>query len=369
MVPASCKKRIRTGWCLLALLTGLSLRLSLPARALPGQTDAAPRKLVEAALFLELGVKAPAPEQTSPAPEETAEVTEPTGDRTGRRVAAPYTSPGVGADDPGGPSVGADDPGGPQKAPAQETLPAQELVFLASEAQALKLRGNCSYKPDVAALLLSPTELSPDTAVLIVHTHSSEAYTPSSGCEYEPSGDYRTLEPDRSVIAVGEALAEELRDRGVRVIHDVSCNDYPSYNSSYANARERIQAQLDAHPDIGLVLDLHRDALAQPVREEAVLDGEICAPMMLVVGTDEGGLEHPRWQQNLSCALKLQALVNRSCPDLMKPISLRRERFNGDLTPGSLIVEVGSTENTLPEARLAVRALAEAVAKLLGVRN
>ena len=86
---------------------------------------------------------------------------------------------------------------------------------------------------------------------------------------------------------------------------------------------------------------------------------------MLVVGTDQGGLSHPHWERNLSCALKLQALGNREDPGLFKRLSFRKERFNGDMTPGSLIVEVGSTENTLEEAQASMPYLARILAELL----
>ena len=220
---------------------------------------------------------------------------------------------------------------------------------------------------DKAALLLSPLpwQLQEGPKVLIVHTHSCEAYTPTEGWEYEPTAEYRTLDTARSVVAVGGALQEALEARGIETIHDETICDYPHYNSSYAMARKQIKQWLAQYPSIVLVIDLHRDALEQPVRETAEADGQILAPLMLVVGTDEGGLEHPGWRDNLSAALKLQALMERSCPGLMKKPSLRKERFNGDLSPGEFIIEVGSTENTLPEALAAMPYLAEGVASLL----
>ena len=112
-------------------------------------------------------------------------------------------------------------------------------------------------------------------------------------------------------------------------------------------------------------VDLHRDALEQPVRETVERDGQVLAPLMLVVGTDEGGLSHPHWPDNLSCALKLQALGNRDQPSLFKRISFRASRFNGDMSPGALIVEVGSTENTLEEACASMPYLARYVEALL----
>ena len=241
--------------------------------------------------------------------------------------------------------------------------------FSAEEAEEISLRGNCTYAADKAALLLRPLGWTrgDGPSVLIVHTHACEAYTPSDGWEYKSAGNYRTLDPTRSVIAVGDALAEELEKRGVEVIHDRACNDYPDYNRSYASAREHILKDLAEHPSIRVIIDLHRDAMEQPVREVTELDGQTVAKLMLVVGTDEGGLSHPHWPENLSCALKLQALANRSAPGLFKSISFRRERFNGDLSPGEMIVEVGSTGNSLPEAIAAMPYLAQALAELLEV--
>ncbi|MBQ1411256.1 MAG: stage II sporulation protein P [Oscillospiraceae bacterium] len=243
----------------------------------------------------------------------------------------------------------------------------EPISFTAEEAEEIDFRGDCSYTVDKAALLQQPLNWpdEPGPKVLVIHSHSCESYTECEGHSYTPSADYRTLDMQNNVVAVGDALAEALAALGVELIHDRTYNDYPDYNSSYAVAREKIEAYLEQNPSIVMVLDLHRDALEQPVRESVELDGQTVAPLMLVVGTDEGGLDHPHWADNLSCALKLQALANRAFPALFKQISFRSQRFNGDLTRGSLIVEVGSTENTLPEAIAAMPYLAQLVAELL----
>lgn len=239
--------------------------------------------------------------------------------------------------------------------------------FAREEADAISLRGNCTYKIDKGDLLTRPLDwtITDGPKILIIHSHSCESYTQCEGHTYIPDANFRTLQQEESVIAVGDVLAEELERLGVEVLHDRSWNDYPSYNRSYAVAREKIEAWLKQYPSIVMVLDLHRDALENPVRETASQDGVICAPLMLVVGTDEGGLNHPHWQQNLSTGLKLQALGNRETPGLFKSLSFRKERFNMDLTAGSLIVEVGSTENTLPEAQASMPYLARYVSELL----
>ena len=186
-----------------------------------------------------------------------------------------------------------------------------------------------------------------------------------TGFEYPESDELRTQDSRYSVIRVGEELASILTDAGIAVLHDTAPNDYPNYNGAYERMRQTIEGYLAAYPTIQMVLDIHRDAAedadGNPVALTAEVGGEACAELMLVVGTDEGGLFHPDWQENLANALKLQALLNRAAPGLCRSLDLRTERFNQHETPGSLLIEVGSTGNTLAEALRSARILAEAL--------
>ena len=154
---------------------------------------------------------------------------------------------------------------------------------------------------------------------------------------------------------------------GIGVIHHRDLHDYPSYNGSYANARQSIEAILEDNPDIALILDLHRDAAATDYGQmdtSATVNGQESAQLMLVVGTDDGGLDHPHWQENLSLALKLQVQLEKLYPGLCRPLNLCAERFNGDESPGALLIEVGAAGNTRPEALLAADALADGIIAL-----
>ena len=252
-----------------------------------------------------------------------------------------------------------EEPAAPEEAPAGP-------AFSPGEAEGISIRSSCSYEVDRQALLLSPLPFSlpKRPTVLILHTHTTEAYSPESS--YAATGAYHTLDETQNLLAVGDALEEALEQRGIGVIHERKVHDYPDYNASYTNAKATLEAELAAHPEVVLVLDLHRDAMDVPVRESVTLEGADCAKLMFVVGTDEGGLYHPFWQENLSVALKLQALLNRDWPELCRPLNLRKERFNGQASPGALLIEVGSTGNTLEEARRSMPYLAEAIKTLLG---
>lgn len=253
-----------------------------------------------------------------------------------------------------------------------ESAAAEPPSFTDADAAELSLRSSIQAAVDLSALLLQPLALRASAGgpkVLIVHTHSCEAYLPDEAAPYVESSSRRTLDKSQNVIRVGDELQAVLEECGIPTLHDVGYNDYPNYSGGYDRMRETISDYLAQYPSICVVIDLHRDAIADEsggyVGESVAIDGVSYAPLMFVVGTDEGGLSHPNWRENLSLAVKLQALLNRDYPALCRSISLRRERYNADLSTGALLLEVGSTENSLEQALATARVFGRTLAALL----
>lgn len=253
---------------------------------------------------------------------------------------------------------------------AQVSTPQWEAAAFSPDDEALvAINSYCGYDTDPVALLQKPlrwdlTEGGPK--VLILHSHGSESYQKTEN--YQETTKYRTLDTQYNVVSLGDRLAQLLEDGGVEVIHDRTLHDYPSYTSSYSQARKSIQQYLKQYPDICLVLDLHRDALQDSKGNQIgyTVDtpaGE-AAKVMLVVGTDANGLSHPHWEENLALAVKLHAQLEKQTPGLCRPISFRSQRFNQDLSPGALIVEVGAAGNTRQEALNSIEALAQGLLSL-----
>ena len=90
----------------------------------------------------------------------------------------------------------------------------------------------------------------------------------------------------------------------------------------------------------------------------------ILTSLMLVMGSDSGGLSYPNWERNLALAVKLQAQLEQSCPGLCKPIKLVSGRYNQDLSTGALLIEVGTAGNTHQEAMAAAEFLADGILAL-----
>jgi stage II sporulation protein P len=205
-------------------------------------------------------------------------------------------------------------------------------------------------------------------SVLILHTHATESYTKTDE-NYRESSAYRTLDENYNMLSIGSRVAEVLSQNGIAVIHDRELHDYPSYDGSYNHARESILFYLEKYPTLELVLDLHRDAsgnLQEQRRTVVQMEGREYAQLMLVLGTDAAGLSHPNWQENLALGLKLQAVLEGLVPGITRPLNLRSQRFNQDLSSGALLVEVGTAGNSHAEALLAAEILAEAVIALAG---
>ena len=169
------------------------------------------------------------------------------------------------------------------------------------------------------------------------------------------------------MLSIGERVTQVLSQYGITAIHDRELHDYPEYTGAYNHSREAAQYYLQKFPSIQLILDLHRDALeqnGQQLRTSATVNGQPSAQLMLVMGTDAGGLSHDGWEQNLSLGLKLQLQLEQQAPGITRPTALRSQRFNQDLLPGALLVEVGAAGNTHEEALIAAEQLAHAIGAL-----
>ncbi len=252
----------------------------------------------------------------------------------------------------------------PQTDPSQEAAVA---VFSQTDAALVQVNSVCGYPADVHALLEAPlswdlTAQAP--AVLILHSHATESYENVDG--YEESAPYRTLDAEHNMISVGQHLAQILEANGIRVIHDTALHDYPSYTDSYNQSRTAVKTYLEQNPSVRLVLDLHRDSVENKAGQQLSYAVGDTAQLMFVVGTNASGLDHPNWNENLALAVKLHAQLEKQLPGICRPISFRSQRFNQDLSPGALLVEVGAAGNTRQEALRAAEQLAQAVIAMAG---
>lgn len=284
---------------------------------------------------------------------------------TGRSIPAtqpPQTQPP--ATQPTEPST---EPPAAATQPAEESLPDTTAPTVTWDAGSVQVNSYCGYTPQVEAWLEQPLDWElrgKAPTVLILHSHGTESYENTE--DYQQTTPYRTQDPERNVVSVGDYLVQRLEKAGIHTLHDRQLHDHPSYSDAYENSRESVRQYLQQYPSIRLVLDLHRDAVADDTGQQLgyTVPGTDVARLMLVVGSDAGGLSHSKWPENMSLAVKLHAGLEQLLPGICRPISFRTQRFNQDLSTGALLVEVGAAGNTRQQALRAAEYLAEAIIAL-----
>lgn len=197
--------------------------------------------------------------------------------------------------------------------------------------------------------------------ILIYHTHTTEKYI-----------DSRPGEVSDTVVGVGDYLTEILtEDYGYNVIHDKTNYQFVDgvkAHDAYLNSLKGISAILEANPTIEVLIDLHRDS---PAARNVTLDGKETAQVMLFNGLcrDQNGplthLDNPYLQDNLAFSLQLQLESNTMYPGFFYRNYLKAYRYNLHLRPKSLLVELGTDDNTLESVMNAIKPFAKVLDTVL----
>lgn len=214
----------------------------------------------------------------------------------------------------------------------------------------VKIKNESKY--ELTQEMLTPNYLMLNKKDLIIyHTHTCESYTPSEQNSYISSGNFRTTDLNFTVAKVGEVLSNNLKEKGINVIHNNTLHDYPAYTGSYTRSLSTINNLLSQNPSCEMIIDLHRDALGSSSSYGpcVMIGEEKVAQLMFVIGTDGGGLTHPDWLNNLKVAIAIQEKAEELYPGLFKPMIVRNSRYNQHVSNAAFIIEVGATGNTLEE--------------------
>lgn len=211
-------------------------------------------------------------------------------------------------------------------------------------------------------------EKNSEPQVLIMHTHTTETYEPYERENFDSSFNYRTTDPSKNMVAVGDKIAEELEKNDIGCIHDSTIHDYPSYNGSYDRSAETVKNILNEYPSIKVVLDIHRDAIGssdniiQPVVE---INGKEAAQVMIISGCDDGTMDMPDYMKNFRFASLLQQQMSSDYDGFTRPILFDYRNYNQELTSGSILIEVGSHGNTIEQAKYSGELIGKSLAKAL----
>ncbi|MBO5161876.1 MAG: stage II sporulation protein P [Lachnospiraceae bacterium] len=199
--------------------------------------------------------------------------------------------------------------------------------------------------------------------ILIYHTHSQEAFADSV------PGDVNT-----GIVGVGEYLTQVLTEQyGYRVLHHTGQYDVETRDNAYSRALPEVEQLLAKNPSIQVVIDLHRDEVAQDTRLVTELQGRPTAKFMFFNGLsrtrktgDIDYLRNENQEANLAFSFQMQLKAAEYYPGLTRRIYLKGYRYNMHLCPRTLLVELGAQNNTYEEAINACDPLAHILDMVLG---
>jgi stage II sporulation protein P len=205
--------------------------------------------------------------------------------------------------------------------------------------------------------------------VLIYHTHTEEAYSPTPDYTYRTHGEWHTQNLACSIAKVGDELAFILTERyGWEVTHDTTDYEPPNFDTAYARSLQGIAAYTERGETFDLYIDMHRDSYSNSYPSNTVAVGDAqSARMRLLVGKGGDFSQKPDWERNLALSNSITDRLNVIAPTLAAPVYLSpRNRYNQHVSPNSILIEVGNNRNTMEEALVAVPYLAEALDAVMG---
>lgn len=201
--------------------------------------------------------------------------------------------------------------------------------------------------------------------ILIYHTHSQETFADSDN------------DPSTSIVGIGRYLTEILNNKyKIPTMHHEGVYDLINgkldRSEAYEFAKPEVEQILVENPSIEVVIDLHRDGVADTTHLVTEINGKPTAQIMFFNGLsrtrvngDLVGMANPYLQDNLAFSLQMKIAAETKYPGFARRNYLRGYKYNMDLMPRMLLIEAGAQTNTVEEMRNAMEVLADLLNSVL----
>ncbi len=193
--------------------------------------------------------------------------------------------------------------------------------------------------------------------IALYNTHSSETYELTDGLPHLKG------KAGGVTIVAGE-IRKVIEERyGIAVTCSSTLHDL-AFNKSYAESQKTVSQLLTDNPKLAMLFDIHRDSSLTREQSLTEINGQTTAKILIVVGTNARA-EHPDWKENLELAKSIAARMDLMYPGLSRGIAIKQGRYNQQLSPHALLVEIGSVKNSTGEAVTAGRLFADVLVAVL----
>ena len=201
--------------------------------------------------------------------------------------------------------------------------------------------------------------------ILIYHTHSQETFADSDN------------DPSTSIVGIGRYLTEILNNKyKIPTMHHEGVYDLINgkldRSEAYEFAKPEVEQILAENPSIEVVIDLHRDGVADTTHLVTEINGKPTAQIMFFNGLsrtrvngDLVGMANPYLQDDLAFSLQMKIAAETKYPGFARRNYLRGYKYNMDLMPRMLLIEAGAQTNTVEEMRNAMEVLADLLNSVL----
>ncbi|MBS4935352.1 MAG: stage II sporulation protein P [Coprococcus comes] len=201
--------------------------------------------------------------------------------------------------------------------------------------------------------------------ILIYHTHSQETFADSDN------------DPSTSIVGIGRYLTEILNNKyKIPTMHHEGVYDLINgkldRSEAYEFAKPEVEQILAENPSIEVVIDLHRDGVADTTHLVTEINGKPTAQIMFFNGLsrtrvngDLAGMANPYLQDNLAFSLQMKIAAETKYPGFARRNYLRGYKYNMDLMSRMLLIEAGAQTNTVEEMRNAMEVLADLLNSVL----
>lgn len=157
-----------------------------------------------------------------------------------------------------------------------------------------------------------------------------------------------------NVLMASYLLKEKLNSKGLStIVEDANMSEFLTinswdYSSSYKASRIFILDKKNKYPSLQYFIDIHRDSVGKNISTISI-NGKTYARILFVVG-----LEHNNYESNLKTMENINAISNKYYPGLSRGIYKKEGIgvngiYNQDISPNSILIEVGGVGNNIDE--------------------
>lgn len=187
--------------------------------------------------------------------------------------------------------------------------------------------------------------------VFIYSSHNRESFLPYFKKGTAPEMAYHST---FNITLIGERLGQTLKQNGIgNRVSDVDIINMLKergldFGSSYQMSREIVLNEMKFNPDLEMNFDIHRDSLPRKLTTISI-NGDRYAKILFVVGSS-----HENYEENVKFTNTIHTRIEKSYPGLSKGIIIKSSDqgngvYNQDLSPNSVIIEVGGVDNRIDE--------------------